>query len=187
MTDAARKPNATAATRSGTSSQPAAGQRESRKLHTVTPHLVCEGAAKAIDFYKSAFGAEELMRLAGPDGNLWHASIAIGDSVVMLVDEFPSMGSLGPKALKGTPVTIHLSVPDADAAIARAEKAGATVVMPAADMFWGDRYGVIQDPFGHKWSVAHHIRDMTMDEIKAAMPAMSECGSSDTKSKRRDA
>ena len=155
---------------------PAKQKWDSRKLHTVTPHLVVAGAAKAIDFYKKAFGAEEVMRLEGPDGSMWHASVTIGDSAVMLVDEFPDMGSLGPKTLKGTPVSIHLNVPDVDASIERAVSAGATVLMPAADMFWGDRYGVIQDPFGHKWSVATHLRDMTVDEIKAAMPKMSECG-----------
>jgi PhnB protein len=143
---------------------------DSRRLHTVTPHLVCAGAAKAIEFYKQAFGAEEVMRLEGPDGSLWHACVTIGDSAVMLVDEMPQMQSLGPNALKGTPVTIHLNVPDADASIGKAVAAGAKVLMSAADMFWGDRYGVILDPFGHKWSVATHIRDMTVDEIKAAIP-----------------
>ncbi|MCC7252426.1 MAG: VOC family protein [Hyphomicrobium sp.] len=150
-------------------------------MPTVTPHLVCAGAAKAIDFYKKAFAAEEIMRLEGPDGSLWHASITIGGSPVMLVDEFPGMGSLGPKALKGTPVTIHLNVPDVDAFVERAVKAGATVVMPVGDAFWGDRYGQIEDPFGHRWSVATHVKDMTVEEIKAAMPAMSECGSGEPK------
>lgn len=148
---------------------------DSRRLHTVTPHLVCAGAAKAIDFYKKAFGAEEVMRLEGPDGSLWHACVTIGDSAVMLVDEMPQMGSLGPKALKASPVTIHLNVPDADAFVERAVKAGATVKMPVAEAFWGDRYGQIEDPFGHKWSVSTHVRDMTVDEIKAAMPKMSDC------------
>jgi uncharacterized glyoxalase superfamily protein PhnB len=169
MAKAATKPKAkkAAPAASGKASKP---KWDSRKLHTVTPHLVCANAAKAIDFYVKAFGAEEMMRLEGPDGSLWHASVRIGDSAVMLVDEMPGMGSLGPKALKGTTVTIHLNVPDADAAIKRAVKAGAKVLMPAADMFWGDRYGVIEDPFGHKWSIATHIKPMTVDEIKAAMP-----------------
>lgn len=157
------------------------GKWESRRMPTVTPHLVCAGAAKAIDFYKKAFGAEEVMRLEGPDGSLWHACVAIGGSPVMLVDEFPGMGSLGPKALKGSPVTIHLNVPDADAFVERAVKAGATIKMPVSDAFWGDRYGQIEDPFGHRWSVATHIRDMTVEEIKAAMPKMSECGATDAK------
>jgi PhnB protein len=169
MAKAATKPKAekAAPATAGKASKP---KWDSRKLHTVTPHLVCANAAKAIDFYVKAFGAEEMMRLEGPDGSLWHASVRIGDSAVMLVDEMPGMGSLGPKALKGTTVTIHLNVPDADAAIKRAAKAGAKVLMPAADMFWGDRYGVIEDPFGHKWSIATHVRAMTVDQIKAAMP-----------------
>lgn len=169
MAKAATKPKAKKAA-PATSDEASKPKWDSRKLHTVTPHLVCANAAKAIDFYVKAFGAEEMMRLEGPDGSLWHASVRIGDSAVMLVDEMPGMGSLGPKALKGTTVTIHLNVPDADAAIKRAAKAGAKVLMPAADMFWGDRYGVIEDPFGHKWSIATHVRAMTVDQIKAAMP-----------------
>jgi uncharacterized glyoxalase superfamily protein PhnB len=145
-------------------------------MHTVTPHLVCAEAAKAIDFYKKAFGATEVMRLAGPDGRLWHAAIRIGDSTVMLVDEAPEWGSLGPKSLKGTPVTIHLCVDDADAWAERAVAAGATLKMPVDEAFWGDRYGQVEDPFGHRWSLATHVRDMTPEEIKAAMPKMSDCG-----------
>ena len=136
--------------------------------HTVTPHLVCHGAAEAIEFYKKAFGAVEMMRVPGPQGRLMHACVRIGDSNVMLVDEMPEWGALGPKALKGSPVTIHLSVEDVDAFTARAVAAGAKVTMPIADMFWGDRYGVIEDPFGHKWSIATHIRDMTPAEIQKA-------------------
>lgn len=152
------------------------GKWDSRNMPTVTPHLVVAGAAKAIEFYEKAFGAEEITRLEGPGGTMWHACVVIGGSPVMLVDEMPEWGSLGPKALKGSPVTIHLNVPDADAFVERAVKAGATVAMPVGDAFWGDRYGQIIDPFGHKWSVATHIKDMTVEEIKAAMPAMSECG-----------
>ena len=135
---------------------------------SVTPHLICAGAADAIEFYKKAFGAEEMIRMPGTQGRLLHACIRIGDSNVMLVDEMPEWGALGPKALKGSPVTMHLYVEDVDAAIARAVAAGATVAMPAADMFWGDRYGKIVDPFGHHWSLATHIRDMTADEMKDA-------------------
>lgn len=116
-------------------------------MRTVTPHLVCAGAADAIAFYKKAFNAEEVGRLEGPQGKLMHAQIRIGDSAVMLVDEFPDWGSFGPKSLKGSPVTIHLYVEDVDAAFKRAVDAGATVKMPLADMFWGDRYGVLEDPF----------------------------------------
>jgi len=138
-------------------------------MHSVTPHLVCDGAAAAIDFYKAAFGATEVARLPGPDGRLMHALITIGDSAVMLVDENPQFGLLAPKTLRGTPVRIHLYVPDADAFVARAVAAGARVIMPLADMFWGDRYGVLEDPCGHHWSVATHIRDVQAQEMSQAM------------------
>jgi len=143
-------------------------------FRTVTPYLVCAGAAEAIAFYATAFGATEVMRLATPDGRLMHASIRIGDSLIMLNDEFPEMGALGPKAHQGTSVTMHLFVADADAAFARAVKAGATVKMPLQDMFWGDRYGLLEDPFGHSWSIATHQRDLTHQEIQEA--ARSACG-----------
>jgi len=120
----------------------------------LSPHLVCDGAAAAIDFYKQAFGAEEVMRLLGPNGKLMHGSVTINGAMVLLVDEMPEYGVLGPNRLGGSPVTIHLVVPDVDAAVARAAQAGATITMPVADQFWGDRYGVVQDPFGHKWSIA---------------------------------
>ncbi len=142
------------------------------EMHTVTPHLVCAGAADAIEFYKKAFGAVEMMRLPGPQGKLMHASVRIGDSIVMLVDEIPQCGALGPKSLKGSPVTIHLNVPDVDAIVADAVEAGAKITMPVADMFWGARYGQIEDPFGHRWSVATHIRDMSPEEIKKAAAQM---------------
>ena len=147
-------------------------------MHTVTPHLVCAGAADAIEFYKKAFNATEMMRMPGPDGKLMHGCVKIGDSMVFLVDEMPQWGALGPKALKGSPVTIHLQVENVDAFVKRATDAGAKVTMPVADMFWGDRYGQIEDPFGHRWSVATHVRDMTpeqmQEEMKKAMNAM--CG-----------
>src|SRR5574341_873263 len=141
-------------------------------MHSVTPHLVCAGAAQAIEFYKKAFGAVELARLPGPRGKLMHAMSRIGDSAVVLVDEMPEWGALGPKSLKGSPVTIHLYVDDADAFVARAVKAGAKVTMPVDDMFWGDRYGKLEDPFGHHWSVGTHIRDVTMEEMQQAMRQM---------------
>jgi PhnB protein len=141
-------------------------------MHTVTPHLVCAGAAEAIEFYKKAFGATELGRVAGPQGKLMHAMIRIGDSSVMLVDEFPEWNSLGPKALKGSPVTIHLYVEDVDAFVKRAVAAGAKITMPVDDMFWGDRYGKLEDPFGHQWSVATHKREVSPDEMKQAMQKM---------------
>ncbi|NUU01084.1 VOC family protein [Herbaspirillum robiniae] len=135
-------------------------------MHSITPHLVCAGAAEAIEFYKKAFGAREGGRLAGPDGRLMHAHINIGDSSLMLVDEMPEWKCLGPKALGGSPVTIHLYVEDVDAVFAQAVAAGAQVKMPVADMFWGDRYGQLVDPFGHSWSVATHVRDLTPEEIR---------------------
>lgn len=146
-------------------------------VHTVTPHLVVEGAARAIEFYRQAFGAKEESRLPRPgDGKLMHASIRIGDSTIMLVDDFPEFGSQGPKALKGSPVTIHLYVDDVDAVVARAVQAGAQVTMPVADQFWGDRYGQLVDPFGHRWSVATHVRDVDPKDYFAEMqklpPAM---------------
>lgn len=141
-------------------------------MHTVTPHLVCAGAADAIEFYKKAFNAVEMGRLPGPQGKLMHGMIRIGDSTVMLVDEFPDCGSIGPKSLKGSPVTIHLYVEDVDAAFERALDAGATIKMPLEDMFWGDRYGVLEDPFGHYWSIATHIRDVSPEEMQQAMQKM---------------
>ena len=142
-------------------------------MRTVTPHLVCAGAAEAIAFYKKAFNAEEVSRMAGPQGKLMHAQIRIGDSAVMLVDEFPEWGSFGPKALKGTPVTIHLYVNDVDAAFARAVDAGATVKMALADMFWGDRFGLVEDPFGHHWSIATHMRDLSAEQMEQEMQKLS--------------
>ena len=140
-------------------------------MHSLTPHLVCRDAAAAIDFYGRAFGAIELFRLPGPDGRLIHACVRIGDSQLFLVDEMPEHGALGPQALKGTPVTLHLQVEDADAAFARAMRAGAMVTMPLADMFWGDRYGQVVDPFGHHWSIATHLREVSREEMVAAMQA----------------
>jgi uncharacterized glyoxalase superfamily protein PhnB len=147
-------------------------------MHTITPHLVCGGAAEAIEFYKKAFNAVEMSRLAGSDGKLMHAQIRIGDSYLMLVDESPAWASFGPKALKGTPVTLHLYVEDVDTGFARAVAAGAKVRMPLDDMFWGDRYGVLEDPFGHLWSMATHLRDLSPEEIqregRKAMAAMAD-------------
>jgi uncharacterized glyoxalase superfamily protein PhnB len=138
-------------------------------MHAVTPHLICAGAADAIEFYKKAFNAVELGRLSSPQGKLLHGAIRIGDSTIMLADEFPDWGSFGPKSLKGSPVTIHLYVEDADAFVARAAAAGAKITMPLQDMFWGDRYGKLEDPFGHQWSVGTHIRDVSREEMQQAM------------------
>jgi uncharacterized glyoxalase superfamily protein PhnB len=141
-------------------------------MHTITPHLICAGAADAIDFYKKAFKAVEAGRLPGPNGKLMHAMIRIEGSAVMLVDEMPEWGALSPKSLKGSPVTIHIYVVDVDAFVARAVAAGAKITMPVEDMFWGDRYGKLEDPFGHHWSVATHIRDVTPEEMRDALRQM---------------
>ena len=141
-------------------------------MHSLTPHLVCAGAAEAIEFYKRAFKAVEAARLPGPDGKLMHAMVRIGDSALMLVDENPQWGMLGPKALKGSPVTVHLYVDDVDAVVAQAVSAGAKITMPVSDMFWGDRYGQLEDPFGHRWSVATHTRDLTSQESQQGMAKM---------------
>lgn len=149
----------------------------SQTTPTLTPHLVCRDAAAAIDFYRQAFGAEEVMRIPNPDGKLMHAAVTIDGAMLMLMDEMTDIGALSPLSLGGSPVTLHVSVPDADAAIARAEAAGATVTMPAADMFWGDRYGQVRDPFGHSWSLAHPLRETAMSEAdlrEAAKDAL--CG-----------
>jgi PhnB protein len=138
-------------------------------MHSLMPHIICAGAADAIAFYVKAFGAIEMMRLPGPEGKVMHAMLKIGDSVLMLADEFPEHGMLGPIALKGTPITLHVYVEDVDASFERAVAAGATVRMPVADMFWGDRYGQVQDPFGHRWSLATHTRDVNPEEMRAAM------------------
>jgi PhnB protein len=145
------------------------------------PHLVCDPCAKAIDFYKKAFGAEEISRMPGPDGKrIMHASIKIDGRFVFLVDDFPEYcggKSQSPKSLGGTPVTIHRYVLDCDAAIKRAADAGATVVMPAMDMFWGDRYGVVTDPFGHSWSFGTRISNPSPEEVAAgACAAFSQTG-----------
>jgi len=142
---------------------------------SITPHLVCRGAAEAIAFYTKAFGAIEQARLPGPDGRLAHAMIRIGDAPLMLVDEYVEQGMLSPQSFKGSPVTLHLYVADVDAAVSQAVAAGARVTMPVADMFWGDRYGRLEDPFGHQWSVATHTRDLSPDEIAAGMKT--GCGS----------
>lgn len=174
------KPTAMAATKPGAKAKTKAKAKPHGKTdakagpgsQTITPHLVCRGAADALAFYKKAFGAEEMMRLPGPNGKLMHAAIQIRGATVMLVDEMPEHGALSPKSLKGTPVTIHLNVDDVDAFVSRAVKSGATVKMPVADMFWGDRYGIIEDPFGHRWSVATHVRRVSLDEMKEAMKGM---------------
>jgi PhnB protein len=149
-------------------SQPAANPIP-RGFHTLAPYLVCKNAAEAIEFYKKAIGAEEQFRLNGPGGSVVHCCLTVGDSPLMLTDECPQMQAFGPQHLGGSPVTIHLSVADADAAFARAVASGAKPVMPVTEMFWGARYGVFTDPFGHSWSVATQVKDLQPAEIQAAM------------------
>ncbi|AQT81646.1 hypothetical protein B1R94_23925 [Mycolicibacterium litorale] len=138
----------------------------------LSPHLVVDDAAAAIDFYVKAFGAVEIGRIARPDGKLIHAAVEINGSTVMLNDDFPEMSdgkSMTPPALGGTPVTIHLTVTDVDEKFHRALDAGATVVMPLEDQFWGDRYGAVRDPFGHQWSLGQPVREVSYEEIQQAM------------------
>lgn len=143
-------------------------------MHSITPFMVCAGASDAIAWYKNAFGAVELSRLQGPGGKVMHAMIRIGDSSLMLVDADPERGMVAPIKGAGAPVTIHLYVEDADKVFARAVEQGATARMPVSDTFWGDRFGALVDPFGHSWTIATHVRDMTPEEIQAA--AMQSCG-----------
>jgi PhnB protein len=137
----------------------------------LTPHLICSDAAAAIDFYKQAFGAEELMRIPGPDGALMHAAVSINGASVFLVDENAGCAAMSPTSLGGSSVTFNLGVADVDASMARAEAAGASVKMPAEDQFWGDRYGLMEDPFGHRWAFVAPIRQMSEAEIREAASA----------------
>ena len=140
-------------------------------MNSVSPHLIIKGVAEAIDFYRKAFGAEVLCRMDGPDGHVCHAEVRIGSSVVMMCEESPKWGAFGPVAVGGSPVTIALYVPDVDATVARAVEHGATLKMPVADMFWGDRYGKVKDPFGHEWSIATKIKNLSPEEMEAAQKA----------------
>jgi PhnB protein len=136
---------------------------------SITPYLICGGAAGAIDFYKRAFGARERMRIES-DGRIGHAEVSIGGSVVMLADEFPDYQALSPKTVGGTPVSIHLYVKDVDKTFAKAVSAGAEIRRPVADQFYGDRSGTLVDPYGHVWHVATHKQDLTPEEIAARAP-----------------
>ena len=141
--------------------------------HSVTPYLIVSGASDAIAFYKKALGAQEVMRLADPGGKVHHAEIKIGDSRIMLADEHPEIQALSPKTVGGSPVSIHLYVEDVDAAVERAVAAGAKLVRPVADQFYGDRTGGVEDPFGYRWFIATHKEDLTMDEIRRRAAAQS--------------
>ena len=142
-------------------------------FRTLTPYLIVKDAAGAIEFYKKAFAAQEIYRDHGPDGkSIIHAELKIGDSIIMLNDEFPDWHILSPKSFGGTAVTIHMFVEDAEKVFNKAITSGAKVVMPLIDAFWGDKYGQIEDPFGHKWSIATHKKDMTREEIRKAIESM---------------
>ena len=141
-------------------------------FHSLTPYLVVKDAAKAIDFYSRALGAQERYRMAAPDGSIMHAEIQVGDSILMLAEENPQMGTQSPQALNGTAVNLFLYVEDADASFKQAIDAGAKELLAPQDMFWGDRYGKLQDPFGHEWSIATHTEDLTPEQIGERAQAM---------------
>jgi len=134
----------------------------------ITPHIVVQDAERAAAFYRDAFGAEELSRIPTPDGRLMSVQLRIGDGALHLADEFPELGVLAPPSVGGTPVVLALDVPDAEAVFAQAVAAGAEVRQPLADMFWGDLHGQLDDPFGHRWNVSQHLRDLPHDEVVAA-------------------
>jgi len=135
-------------------------------FHTVTPHLVIKGAAAASDFYKRAFGAQVINRMDGPGGSVGHAELEIGDSIIFLADEFPGGPCKSPQSLGGTTATLHLYVPDVDASFKQAVSAGGREIMAVADMFWGDRFGQLQDPFGHTWSIATRKEEVSPQEME---------------------
>ena len=139
----------------------------------VTPYLHVSGAASAIDFYTRILGAEERMRMPAPEGKIGHAELGIGESIVMLADEFPDMGARGPKSIGGTPVTLHVYVEDVDAVLDAALAAGATSLRPAENQFYGDRTAQFEDPFGHRWNIATHVEDVPPDEMERRMSEMS--------------
>jgi PhnB protein len=143
-------------------------------FHTLTPHLTVRDAERAIEFYQKAFGAELLGKSHGPGGKIIHAAIKIGDSIVMLNDEFPEWGSLAPPSSGGTGFAIHVYLENVDAAFERAVSAGAEVKMPLMDAFWGDRYGQVRDPFGHRWSLATRVRDLSEEEVRKGQEAALE-------------
>jgi uncharacterized glyoxalase superfamily protein PhnB len=134
----------------------------------ITPHIVVQGAERAVAFYGDAFGAEELSRIPTPDGRLMSVQLRIGDSLIHLADEFSELGVLAPPTIGGTPVVLSLEVPDAEAVFSQAVAAGAQVRQPLGDTFWGDVHGQIDDPFGHRWNIGQHVRDVPHDEIVAA-------------------
>ncbi len=140
--------------------------------HAVTPYLIIRGAAKAMEFYKKAFDAKEIFRMEGPGGTIGHAEMQIGDSHIMLADEPPNAVNRSPEALGGSPVLLHLYVPDVDAVFAKAVAAGAKITRPVANQFYGDRSGGFEDPFGHTWYVATHVEDVSKEEIDRRAAAL---------------
>jgi PhnB protein len=137
-------------------------------FHTVTPSLIVKNAAQAIEFYKKALGAQELMRMATPDGKIGHAEIKIGDSIIFVTDESPQMGTKSPQTLGGAGASLYLYVEDVDKAFQRAVDAGGKATMPVTDMFWGDRFGSLTDPYGHTWGLSTHKQDLSEQEIEKA-------------------
>jgi PhnB protein len=144
--------------------------------HVLTPYLAIDGASAAIDFYKKVFGARVRLRMDAPGGKVGHAELQIGDSVIMLADEYPAMEFLGPRARGGTTVSLHMYVRNCDAVVAKAVAAGATLQRPLADQFYGDRNGTILDPFGHSWSIATHKEDLTPAQLRKRAAAMKGSG-----------
>jgi PhnB protein len=144
--------------------------------HTVTPYLIVKGAARALEFYKKAFGAKELMRFSGPGDKIMHAEIKIGDSPVMLADEFPEMGAKSPESIGGSAVGLMIYVTDVDSVFKQAIAAGGKVDRPVKDQFYGDRSGSLVDPFGHKWTIGTHKEDVSMEEMQRRMQAMPKPG-----------
>lgn len=144
--------------------------------HSVTPYLVVDGGAAAIEFYKKVFGAVERLRMEGPGGKLGHTELLIGDSVIMMADEYPEMNARGPKSIGGSPVSLVLYVPDVDAVAKKAVDAGATLERPVETKFYGDRMGTIKDPFGHTWHISTHVEDVSPEELQKRAKEMASCG-----------
>ena len=161
---------------------PANVQPIPKGYHTATPYLTLSECSRAIDFYKRAFGAQEIMRMEGPGGRIGHAEIRIGDSVLMLADEMPGGGNRAPQSLGGTTTSVFLYVPDVDSSYQQAVNAGAKADMPPTDMFWGDRFGKLTDPFGHTWAMATHKEDVAPEEMQKRMKQEMAKWSQQTKS-----
>ena len=140
--------------------------------HTVTPYLIIKGAAQAIDYYKKVFGATVTVRMDRPDGQVAHAELKIGDSIIMLADENPEMGAIGATTIGNSPVSLYVYLPDVDRVVEKAKAEGATILKPVQDQFYGDRSGFLQDPFGHRWGIATHVEEVSPQELKERMKKM---------------